>query len=277
MKVNEKGVLKESEIFFHNPSQLSQKMYFNIICCGNFSCDNHYLVKRTNYYSFLLIYVIKGRGFYKVDNKVNYIKQNSITLIDCNKPHEYGTHTGWKIFWVHFNGKLAQDWYNQIYHKTQGYKDLINTANTFENMKRIIDCLKYNNGSNEALINKLIVDILSEFLIEENVESQENPFQTIVGYINNNLNKNITIDELAKRAYMSKYHFIRTFYKEVGYTPHEFIINSRINAAKFYLSTSNKSIKEIIYICGFKTESAFSSTFKKIVKISPSKFRQINK
>lgn len=277
MKVNEKGVLKESEIFFHNPSQLSQKMYFNIICCGNFSCDNHYLVKRNNYYSFLLIYVIKGRGFYKVDNKINYIKQNSITLIDCNKPHEYGTHTGWKIFWVHFNGKLAMDWYNQIYHKTQGYKELINTANTFENMKKIIDCLKYNNGSNEALINKLIVDILSEFLIEENVESQENPFQTIVGYINNNLNKNITIDELAKRAYMSKYHFIRTFYKEVGYTPHEFIINSRINAAKFYLSTSNKSIKEIIYICGFKTESAFSSSFKKIVKISPSKFRQINK
>lgn len=277
MKINEPGVLKESEIYFHNPSQLSQKIFFNIICCGNYSCDNHYKVKRMTYNSFLLIYVLKGNGYYKKDGKTYYIKQNSITLIDCNIAHEYGTNSGWKIFWVHFNGVLAPQWYSNIIIKTQGYKELLNSVNIISTMKGIIDCFKYDNGSNEVLINKYMVDILSEFFVEEKSKENEVPFQTIVGYINNNLDKRITIEDLAKKACMSQYHFIRKFYKEVGYTPYEFIINSRINAAKFYLTSSDKSIKEILYICGFKDSSAFSSAFKKIVKVSPSEFRIINK
>jgi AraC-like DNA-binding protein len=275
MKVNEKGVLEESEIFFHNPSQLSKNLFNSIICCGNFTCNNHYKVKRATYNSYLLIFVLKGNGYYKKDNKIINLKTNSLTLINCYESHEYGTHSGWKFYWVHFDGPQAKCWFEHIHNKSQDYKDVINSLQLISTMKGIIDCLKYNNGSQEALINKYIVNILSEFLIEEKVT--EKPFQSIVGYINNNLNEKITIKELAKRACMSEYHFIRKFYKEVGYTPYEFIINSRINASKFYLTTTSKSIQEILYICGFKDSSAFSTAFKKIVKMPPSKFRQLNK
>ncbi len=276
MKVNEKGVLEESEIFFHNPSQLSKKLFFNIICCGNFTCNNHYKVKRNNYNSYLLIYVLKGNGYYKKDNKIFNLKTNSLSLINCNKPHEYGTYSGWKFYWVHFDGQQAKEWFEHINNKTQCYKDVLNSLKIISSMKKIIDCLKYNNANNEALINKYIVYILSEFLIEDKITENSNPFQTIIGYINNNLDKKISIEKLAKKACMSEYHFIRKFNQEIGYTPYEFIINSRINASKFYLTTTSKSIKEILYICGFKDSSAFSTAFKKIVKMSPSQFRQLN-
>ena len=276
MKVDEKGVLEESEVFFHNPSQLSKKLFFNIICCGNFTCDRNYRVKRKTYHSFLLIYVLKGKGYYKKEGKTLLLKENSLTLIDCNVPHEYGTNSGWKFLWIHFDGILAKNWFNQIDKKKQCYVEILNTIEIINYMKEIIDCLKYNKVSNEALINKYIVSLLSEFIIENNGNTDINPFQNIMGYINNNLDKKLTIEDLANRACMSEYHFIRKFSKEVGYTPYEFILHSRVNASKFYLTTTNKPIKEILYLCGFKDSSAFSTAFKKIVNISPSKFRENN-
>ncbi len=276
MKVDEKGVLEESEVFFHNPSQLSKKLFFNIICCGNFTCDRHYRVKRKTYHSFLLIYVLKGKGYYKKEGKTLLLKENSLTLIDCNVPHEYGTNSGWKFLWIHFDGILANNWFTQIDKKKQCYVEILNTIEIINYMKEIINCLKYNKVSNEALINKYIVSLLSEFIIEKNGNTDINPFQNIMGYINNNLDKKLTISDLANRACMSEYHFIRKFSKEVGYTPYEFILHSRVNASKFYLTTTNKPIKEILYICGFKDSSAFSTAFKKIVNISPSKFRENN-
>lgn len=277
MKVNEKGVLKESEIFFHTASNLAKQIYFNIICCGNYSCDLHYKVQRNTYHSYLLLYVIKGCGYVNRNEDIVYLNENSITLIDCNKPHEYGTKTGWKIFWVHLNGPVLEKWYQVIFEKNKGYKELNNSMNCFNNMKSLIDNHKYNNGGNEAKTNQILVNVMSELLIDFNIRNEEQPFETIIGYINNNLNKKITVDELAQIACMSKFHFIRTFKKEFGYTPHEFIINSRINAAKFYLLSSNKSLKEIVYICGFNNESSFSNTFKKLVKISPAIYRESKK
>lgn len=277
MKVNEKGVLEESEVFFHNPSQISKKLFFNIICCGNFTCDSHYRVKRHTYHSYLLIYVLKGRGYYKKNGKNYFLKENSITLIDCNIPHEYGTNSGWKFLWIHFDGKLTKDWYEQINNKKQCYKEVLNSIEVINTMKETIDCLKFNKSSKEALINKYIIYLLSEFIIDDNQKNDINPFQTIMGYINNNLDKKISIEELANKACMSEFHFIRKFSKEVGYTPYDFILHSRINASKFYLTTTNKTIKEILYLCGFKDSSAFSTAFKKIVKQSPTQFRQTNK
>ncbi|MDC7248300.1 MAG: AraC family transcriptional regulator [Sphaerochaetaceae bacterium] len=277
MKVNEKGVLKESEVFFHNPSQLSKKLFFNLICCGNFTCNRNYKVKRNTYHSYLLIYVLKGNGYVKEDDKNITISENSLTILDCNIPHEYGTNIGWKILWIHFNGARAKDWFNLINEKKLCYKKIYNSLNVINTIEEIINCLKFNKANIEILINKYIVSLLSEFIIENEGDNNTNPFNSIMGYINNNLDKKITIEDLAKRACMSKYHFIRKFSKEVGYTPYEFILNSRINASKYYLTTTNKPIKEIFFLCGFKDSSAFSTAFKKVVNQSPSEFRQINK
>lgn len=274
MKVNEKGVLDTSEIFFHNASVLAKQIYFNIVCCGSYDCDVHYKVKRNNYHSYLLLYIIKGYGYLKQNGKESILKPNSLSLIDCTCPHEYGTKTGWKIMWVHFNGTLSNDWFNLIKVKNNGYKELIETYRCYEYIKKLIDSHKLNNGANEAYTNKLLVNILSELMIEQNYNNNEDTLDSIVGYINNNLDKKISIEDLAAKAYMSKFHFIRVFKKTFGYTPHEFIINSRINAAKFYLLSSNKTLKEIVFLCGFTSESAFSNSFKKVVNISPTKYRE---
>ena len=68
---------------------------------------------------------------------------------------------------------------------------------------------------------------------------------------------------------MSPFHFIRTFKKEIGFTPHEFIQRSRINSARFFLQATNMSLTDITYRCGFANEAAFSNSFKAFTGMTP--------
>ena len=75
-------------------------------------------------------------------------------------------------------------------------------------------------------------------------------------------------------ANMSPYHFIRSFKNEVGFTPHEFILRSRVNTAIFLLRATSLSLSEITYKCGFANEAAFSNCFKSLTGTTPLKCRQ---
>lgn len=99
----------------------------------------------------------------------------------------------------------------------------------------------------------------------------------VLDYIEKNLDKNFTLDELAKVANFSKFHFHRIFYSIIGETLFNFIQRIRLEkAASFLLTQINKPITTIALECGFSDSSIFSKSFKKFFKISPSDFRNNN-
>lgn len=59
------------------------------------------------------------------------------------------------------------------------------------------------------------------------------------------------------------------FKRETGYTLREYLLNTRINAARFYLRTTHLSLKEIAYRCGYGSDSTFCTTFKRITGMTP--------
>jgi len=93
-------------------------------------------------------------------------------------------------------------------------------------------------------------------------------------YIESNLEKPMTLAELATVANFSKFHFSRIFHSIVGETPFQFIIRVRIEkAATLILTNKNESISEIAYQCGFSDISIFSRNFKSYFQISASQYR----
>ncbi|PKP06982.1 MAG: AraC family transcriptional regulator [Bacteroidetes bacterium HGW-Bacteroidetes-5] len=93
-------------------------------------------------------------------------------------------------------------------------------------------------------------------------------------YIESNLEKPMTLEELAQVANFSKFHFNRIFLSIVGETPFQFIQRVRIEKAATLVLTDNKStISEIAYRCGFSDISVFSRSFKHYFKISASAYR----
>ncbi|MBR6577474.1 MAG: helix-turn-helix domain-containing protein [Clostridia bacterium] len=87
--------------------------------------------------------------------------------------------------------------------------------------------------------------------------------------------EHFSLSELALGYHISESHLSHIFKSVTGYAPIEYLMSCRLSAAKNLLSSSDKSIKEIIDLCGFSDESNFSRTFKKKVGMTPTEFRKI--
>ena len=89
----------------------------------------------------------------------------------------------------------------------------------------------------------------------------------------------LSIDEMAQSAFVSKYHFIRSFKAEVGLTPHQFQLQNRIRKAQ-RLMRSTATITEVAFATDFCDQSHFTKQFEKQVGLSPlaykSAFRIMN-
>jgi AraC family transcriptional regulator len=94
-------------------------------------------------------------------------------------------------------------------------------------------------------------------------------------YIELNLEKSMSLEELADVANFSKFHFNRIFHSIVGETPFQFILRLRLEkAASLILASRNKPISEIAYRCGFSDISVFSRNFTNYFKTSASQYRK---
>lgn len=82
----------------------------------------------------------------------------------------------------------------------------------------------------------------------------------------------ITVDQLAERAAISKYHFIRLFERAFGLTPHRYLLRVRLEHARRRLLEGSTSISELRVECGFASLGSFSWAFKQAYGTSPSKF-----
>jgi AraC family transcriptional regulator len=96
-------------------------------------------------------------------------------------------------------------------------------------------------------------------------------------YVEENLRRDISLDELAALAQLSRFHFVRAFKKTTGWPPHQFILRQRVEKAKRRLSTSNEPIHSIAGALGFGSAAQFSGTFGKVAGCSPSQFRRMQR
>lgn len=93
-------------------------------------------------------------------------------------------------------------------------------------------------------------------------------------YIAANLHREITLEELAACAELSRFHFIRAFKKSFGVTPHQFLIKARVTRAIELLVHSSLSLSEIASASGFTSQQQFTSAFKNGTGIAPGQFRR---
>jgi AraC-like DNA-binding protein len=92
-------------------------------------------------------------------------------------------------------------------------------------------------------------------------------------YMNHNLDKNLTLKDIATRAGLSVFSFSRLFSKSAHCSPITFFLNQKMSFAKNLLSTSTLLIKEVSSKLGFEDPLYFSAQFKKYTGMSPREFR----
>jgi AraC family transcriptional regulator len=92
-------------------------------------------------------------------------------------------------------------------------------------------------------------------------------------FIQAHIEREITLNELAHDVGLSPSHFCSLFRKTSGTTPHQFVLNCRIEHAKSLLSQSHHSILDVALASGFRTHQHFCRIFRRLVGIPPSEYR----
>jgi AraC family transcriptional regulator len=96
----------------------------------------------------------------------------------------------------------------------------------------------------------------------------------IIDYIETHISQTIHLCDLATIVRMSESHFSRSFKQSTGIAPHQYLLKRRVERAKQLLLKSQLSILEIALECGFAHPGHLSRHFKRIVGMTPNKFRQ---
>lgn len=92
-------------------------------------------------------------------------------------------------------------------------------------------------------------------------------------YIHDNLMTEISLDDISQQASLSKYHFLRMFRQQYGITPHQYIINCRINKAREALEQGS-CLEDIVFDCGFSDLSHLNRRFKPVYGMTPRQYQQ---
>lgn len=100
--------------------------------------------------------------------------------------------------------------------------------------------------------------------------------QNIVEFLQEEEEALFSVPELAEKAHLDVYYFIKLFKKEIGVTPHQYIMDLRMGRALAKLK-EGVDIKQVAYECGFAFESSFSAAFKKRFGISPGMLYKMNR
>ena len=267
-----------SDFLIHTPSAIARTTFFYPLRVGKFSYEPGYRLERRSFDSYLIIHIDSGRLTLNLPEGSFVAEEGRFALVNCYARHAYGTDVPTTAQWLHFDGVMARPYYDYIIRKLGNVFMLSSETYALEQMRTITSLMTSENGYSEARMSKYITDLLTEFADEQPrsfKRKQEEVVEDTIAYVSSHLYEPLTVSELAKRVFLSEYHFIRLFKQETGITPHAYLVDSRIHAVQYLLVNTGMSIRQICQQCGFTSKSSLCASFKKSTGMTPMKYRRL--
>ena len=116
-------------------------------------------------------------------------------------------------------------------------------------------------------VNRIFLE--KQYIFDRKSYSFDSQIADILQYINHNLKEDLSVETLSARYYVSKYHLMRKFKQETGYTLHNYIVNKRLLMARTLIS-NGMPVTKAAQESGFAEYSTFSRAYRKQFKNNPS-------
>ncbi len=131
----------------------------------------------------------------------------------------------------------------------------------------------------ESLVNTMVAHLIRHYSAAGERFQQylgglpKHKLRRVTEFIDENLDRDLTLTEIAEIADLSPFHFARSFKQATGSTPIQFLMQRRVDLAKRLLADSELPIVEIGLRAGFKNQSHFTTFFRKVTAMTPKAFR----
>ena len=243
-------------------------------------CNTAYGEKNIRLPDCKLFYLEKGRMDYMINGQPFTFLSGDFIMIPPGIPHSYRVYDGDEniLHWAHFElekerGDIFKECFFPYYVNLK--KDERYILEQFETLfKDYKEEKTLNDVRTASCILNLVTLFLSRCTVTEHKETNEqDQFDLIIEYINQNFAEQISIDELAKQTNYSRNHFVIKFKNKTGSPPLKYINLLRLENVKALLHNSEEPINKIMEKSGFMDFAYFSKLFKKYVGVSPQKFR----
>ena len=237
---------------------------------------------------YLIHYVLNGRGIFKMEGEEYPLEAGCGFLIEPGQMSFYQADEKdpWSIYWFHFKGTktpyIAQ---GQDVPHTVTSSVSSRQQNRLELFEEIYTTLKSNLSVEHInYANFCFGYFLSTLLyIQQYRESggKSEYMGTIINrsiyYMNENINKNLTVQEIASFVNYSPSYFYRKFMQEIGIAPMTYFTKMKINKAYGLLKDTDLKINQIATLLGYTDPLYFSRVFSKEAGVSPQQYRAANK
>lgn len=247
----------------------------------------HYRKRPHGIGQYILIYCVKGKGWYTVCGKQYEVLENQYFIIPKGEAHEYASNNQapWTIYWVHFTGHSAHFFINDNPAPRDiepGSTSRISDRNAVFEEIFLALCDNYS-IENLRYAASLLYGFLASFRYLghfRKYNSQQVRFNTsdivnmAVRYMNENIEKKLTLDALCKYIGYSTSQLSLVFRNQTGHSPHNYFNMLKIQRACKLLETTDLKIKQICAKVGIDDSYYFSRLFTKTVGISPKKYRE---
>lgn len=262
------GYLKEDFRLFHINDQTKK----------DFSYHYHDFHKIIVFISGKVTYHIEGKAYHLKPRDILLVSQGAIHKpeIDPSVPYER------YIFWI--RDDLSCQELNTCFQKAndrsfnlvradsalqERLKDLLPEIEQILQNKHFGDTVLRN-----ALFTQFMIYINRIFLRtssspDKKTYSSDTQVEQLLKYINRNLSENLSIDQLANRFFFSKYHMMRKFKNETGYTIHNYITSKRLLMARSLIS-QGMPVMKAAQASGFHDYTTFVRAYKKQFGKAPS-------
>lgn len=233
-----------------------------------------------------VVIFISGKAAYHIEGKAYQLKPWDILLVNRHAIHrpEIDSSVPYERFILWIQNNIPWQELLKCFQKAndRSYNLVRLNSALQEKMKDILfeleNSAKSDEYGKEILTQSLFLQFMvylnrifleKQYIFDKKSYTFDSQIASILQYINHNLKEDLSVETLSARYYVSKYHLMRKFKQETGYTLHNYIVNKRLLMARTLIS-NGMPVTKAAQESGFAEYSTFSRAYRKQFKTNPS-------